>query len=115
MLVLHAMKRGHCMRLGALSMVLAASSVLGAAGARADAEKGSKCFANWSEAAQVVKKEQLVDVEQLNRFAQARLGGKIVRSTLCAIGQRFLYRVVVRPAQGQLKSIDIDAREPSKP
>ncbi|MGE8941227.1 hypothetical protein ACO2I3_04875 [Leptospira interrogans] len=103
------------MRLGASGLVLFAAIMLGAAGVRADSEKGSKCFSNWSEAAQVVKKEQLVDVEQLNRFAQARLGGKIVRSTLCAIGQRFLYRVVVRPANGPLKSLAIDAREPSKP
>ncbi len=103
------------MRLGASGLVLFAAIMLGAAGVRADSEKGSKCFSNWSEAAQVVKKEQLVDVEQLNRFAQARLGGKIVRSTLCAIGQRFLYRVVVRPANGPLKSLAIDAREPAKP
>jgi hypothetical protein len=109
------MKRINCMRLGASGLVLFAAIILGTTGVRADSEKGSKCFANWSEAAQVVKKEQLVDVEQLNRFAQARLGGTIVRSTLCAIGQRFLYRVVVRPANGPLKSIAIDAREPSKP
>ncbi len=103
------------MYLSAAGIALAISLVLGATGAWADPSKGSKCFADWSEAAQVVKKEQLVNVEQLNRFAQAQLGGKIVRSTLCAMGSRFLYRLIVRPPKGPLKSVAVDARQPQKP
>lgn len=100
------------MRLSAGGLAVAAPLLLGAPAAGAEEKTGSKCFANWSEAAQVVKKERLVNVEQLNRFAQARLGGRIVRSTLCAIGQRFLYRLIVRPATGPLKSVAVDARHP---
>lgn len=70
------------------------------------------CFASWSDAAKVVKQEQLVAVEQLSRHAQARLGGSIVKTRLCAIGQRYVYRLVVRLPSGLLRFFMLDAREP---
>ena len=71
----------------------------------------SGCYENWSEAALVIEREQLVVVEQLNTSAQARLGGPIVRTRLCAEGDRFVYRLVVRSPAG-LKNVSVDAREP---
>ena len=91
------------------SLALAAAVLVGTAEAEA---QPAKCFKSWSEAAQVVKQERLVAVEQLSRFSEARLGGTIVKSTLCEIGRRFLYRLIVRPALGPLRSVAIDARQP---
>ncbi|MCL4766430.1 MAG: hypothetical protein KJZ80_09375 [Hyphomicrobiaceae bacterium] len=71
-----------------------------------------RCFASWSEAAELVKQEQLVAVEQLSRQAQARLGGSIVKTTLCAIGQRYVYRLVVRLPDGLMRFFSLDARKP---
>jgi hypothetical protein len=93
----------------AASIVLATVILAGAGSAQA---QDTRCFANWSEAAQVAKKEQLVGVEQLSRFSKAQLGGDIVKSTLCAIGQRFRYRLIVRPKEGPLRSVEVDARKP---
>lgn len=81
------------------------------AGSPARAEE-RRCFASWSDAAKVVKQEQLVAVEQLSRHAQARLGGSIVKSRLCAIGKRYVYRLVVRLPGGLMRFFMLDAREP---
>jgi hypothetical protein len=71
-----------------------------------------RCFETWSEAAEIVANERLVAIERLSGVARARLGGDIVRTTLCDVGNRYIYRLVVRPASGRLKIISIDARRP---
>jgi hypothetical protein len=83
----------------------------------ASAGEGGRCFETWSEAALVAMRERLVAIERLTTVAGSRLGGEIVRSTLCFDGTRYIYRLVVRPTAGQLKVISVDARKPfdSKP
>ncbi len=73
--------------------------------------KEARCFASWSQAAEVVRKEQLVKVEQLSRQSHARLGGSIVKTGLCKIGERYVYRLVVRMPRG-LRFVTLDARDP---
>lgn len=80
--------------------------------AQTDVRGQKKCFASWSEAAPVVRREKLVGVDQLSRQVQARTGGGVVKSTLCTQGQRFQYRLVVRPRNGPLQSMSVDARQP---
>ena len=70
------------------------------------------CFSDWSAASILVKAEGLVTIEQLTKLAPAKLGGEIVRSTLCEAKTGFVYKLVVRTTGGQMKSIEVDAKHP---
>lgn len=70
------------------------------------------CHADWSVAAAVVKKEGLATVEQLLQLAKKAGAGDIVRTTLCQGDGAFVYRIVVKDAKGQLKTLNVDARKP---
>lgn len=81
-------------------------------GAVTPGRAGETCFADWSVAAPVVKKEGLATVEQLSQLAKSSGSGDIVRTTLCQDDGRFTYKIVVKDAKGQLKSLSVDARKP---
>jgi uncharacterized membrane protein YkoI len=70
------------------------------------------CFADWSEAAAVVKAEGLVTVEQLTKLAPAKLGGDIVRTTLCNTESGYTYKLVIRSASGKMSTVSVDAKNP---
>lgn len=73
----------------------------------------TKCFATWTEAAPVVRREALVAVEKLSHLVRASLsGGEVVKTTLCEESGRYVYRLVVREPKGQLKVVSVDARKP---
>lgn len=93
--------------------LLAAATVvtLVAAG---EARAGLECFTDWSEARAIVKKEGLVTVEALVRQAPSRLGGEVVRSTLCRNDAVFIYRLVIRDDGGTIKLVTVDAKDPFK-
>jgi hypothetical protein len=83
-----------------------APSVL-AAGPVAD-----RCYADWSDAAPVVRREALVPTMDLLQQARARKMGDLVRITLCEQQGRFVYRLVVLQAKGQFTNLTVDARRP---
>ena len=95
------------MRPSHLTLPIAALA-LGAFEARAE----PVCYADWSVAAPIVKKEGLVTVEKLTDLARSKLGSEIVKTTLCADGVRYTYRLVVRDANNQLKTLIVDAHKP---
>ena len=70
------------------------------------------CFADWSVAAPIVRREKLLSVEQLNELARSRIAGDLLRTTLCEDGGRFVYRLLVRDAKGVIQSMVVDARRP---
>jgi uncharacterized membrane protein YkoI len=70
------------------------------------------CIGDWSVAAPIVRKEGLVSVEELSAQIRARLDASIVKTTLCQEKGDYAFRLVVRGAQGQLKSLTLDARAP---
>jgi uncharacterized membrane protein YkoI len=72
------------------------------------------CIPDWSVAAPLVKKEGLVTVEQLTAMARSELAGDIVKTTLCEEKGGYVFRLVVRAPDGQLKSVTVDARTPFK-
>jgi uncharacterized membrane protein YkoI len=72
----------------------------------------SGCYADWSVAAPIVRKEGLATVEALSRLAQARISGEIVKTTLCREGGGFVYRLVIRSPEGRLFNRTVDARAP---
>jgi uncharacterized membrane protein YkoI len=73
------------------------------------------CYADWSIAAPIVRKEGLTSVEVLSRLAEAKISGDIVKTTLCEEKGGFVYRLVIRDPTGRFKSRTVDARTPFAP
>lgn len=94
-----------------LVIVLSALAAAVLAVSTVNADAGS-CIDRWSDAAPVVAANRLVDVEELASKAPKRLGGSIVKATLCKSNGDFTYDLVVRTGQGKLKSVTVDARNP---
>jgi hypothetical protein len=88
------------------SFVLAAV-VIASAPARAGG-----CYADWSDAAPIVKKEGLTTIEALAETARGKLSGDIVKTTLCEEGSGFVYRLLIREPAGRLVNRTVDARVP---
>lgn len=88
-----------------------------AAGGCASAARAAPnvCFASWSEASPVVAEQRLIAVAELSQLARKRLDGEIVRTQLCIENGRYIYRVVVRYANGAMKPHTLDARAPFTP
>jgi hypothetical protein len=92
------------------TIVIAAAALIAASGGAM--ANGPKCFASWSEAETVARKEALVAVEQVSTLARSSMSGaEVVKTTLCEEDGRFVYRLVVRDG-GQLKTVNVDARKP---
>lgn len=91
--------------------ILAAVLLLAAALAPMPLSAGG-CYADWSVAAPIVRKEGLTTVEALSRLAASRLAGEIVKTTLCQDNGEFIYRLVVRGPDGKLANRTVDARAP---
>jgi uncharacterized membrane protein YkoI len=71
-----------------------------------------KCWADWSDAAVIVRREALMPVERVNKIARDKHpGADIIKVTLCEEHGKFVYRLVLREKQGQLKSELLDARQ----
>jgi uncharacterized membrane protein YkoI len=80
--------------------------------ARTAAAGEEPCFADWSVAAPIVKKEGLVSVERLSDLVRANLQAHIVKTTLCGKDGTYLFQVVIRPVNGKLRTVTLDARQP---
>lgn len=70
------------------------------------------CFPDWSIAAPIVHREKLATVETLSAITASAIPGSIVKTTLCEEDGAFVYRLVVREANGKLTSHTVDARSP---
>jgi uncharacterized membrane protein YkoI len=70
-----------------------------------------KCWADWSEAAVIVRREALMPVERVSKMAGAKHpDAEVIKVTLCEDQGKFVYRLLLRERQGQLKSEVLDAR-----
>ncbi len=98
------------MRLMVPKLVLIAAGLLSLSGAAQAAD--GVCIGDWSEAAPIVQREGLVTVEAITGLNHEQLKGDIVKTMLCKEQGRYLYRFVVRQANGQLKTVAVDARQP---
>lgn len=72
------------------------------------------CYADWSVAAPIVRKQGLTTVETLWKLAQSKIFGEIVRTTLCEENGTFIYQLLVRDPNGRLVNKKVDARQPFK-
>jgi uncharacterized membrane protein YkoI len=89
------------------TLMLAAASVGAPPAPKAAA---ADCVADWSTAAQLVKKENLLTVEQVSASAAGAIPGQIMKTTLCREQGGYVYRLVVREAGGQLRNVVVDAQ-----
>jgi hypothetical protein len=71
-----------------------------------------ECLTDWGQAGEIVRREKLVTVQQLTQANAAGLIEAIVKTTLCKDGDDYIYKLVVRDAKGQLKTVVVDARNP---
>lgn len=94
------------MRFKSLSLPVAA---LVSAVTSGPADSAEMCYADWGAAAQIVKQFNLITVDQLAKAGAGQLDGQIVKTTLCKDGDDYIYKVVVRDAKGQLKTVVLGA------
>lgn len=76
------------------------------------AAASEECLTDWGAAGQIVRKEKLMTVQQLTQDESVLLPGKPIKTTLCKVGDDYVYKVVVRISGGALKTIVVDARRP---
>lgn len=80
-----------------------------------------RCFDDWSDAAPIVLRENLVPARDVQSWARKRLKVNVIRVTLCQDGDRYIYRLLVREPKGRIRNRTIEARgpldqgEPAKP
>ncbi len=97
-----------------LALALAAldSRTLGPTAAAASGPVVDRCYPDWSDAAPIVKREQLTSTKDLLQQARAQRLGDLVRITLCEQQGRFVYRLVLLEAKGRVTNLTVDARRP---
>jgi uncharacterized membrane protein YkoI len=91
-----------------LSLIVAGPNPYLAATAQAE----PACWPEWSEAAAVVERERLTSAKGVNSLARQHIGGDLVRITLCTQDGAYVYRLLVRNAQGHVATVTVDARRP---
>lgn len=78
----------------------------------ATAAPPERCYPDWSQAAEIVRAESLVTAKDVHERARTGQIGDVVRMTLCEDNGRYVYRLVVREAKGQVVKLTVDARRP---
>ena len=85
---------------------------LAPAGPGHSAQADEVCIEDWSTAVPVVKSEGLASVEAVTALARQRLKGDVVKVTLCMQGETYVYRLLLRGADGRHTRVIVDARRP---
>lgn len=69
-----------------------------------------ECLTDWGMAGQIVRRENLITVEEVSKSLAADGVGVLVKTTLCRSEDGYFYRLVVRSPTGQLKTTVMTAR-----
>lgn len=93
--------------LGAAMLAGVSSSAKGV-----NADEPLVCVKEWSVAATIAKDHELAPVTEIASKAKAANAGTIVKTTLCASGERYIYQVLLRGKDGAIKKVRLDARNP---
>jgi hypothetical protein len=93
-------------------LLLAVTASAGLFGSYAATAGDDPCFADWSVAAPIVKKEGLVSVEHLSDLVRAKLKAHIIKATLCGRDGGYVFHIVIRPESGKMRTITVNARKP---
>lgn len=62
------------------------------------------CLTDWGLAGQIVRRENLITVEDVSRSLDADGLGTLVKMTLCRSEKGYYYRLVIRGPAGELKT-----------
>jgi hypothetical protein len=62
------------------------------------------CLADWGRAGQIVRRENLITVDEVSKSLEADGIGRLVKTTLCWSDGAYFYRLVVLSPTGQLKT-----------
>jgi uncharacterized membrane protein YkoI len=81
-----------------------AGVVLSAAGDAAE----QNCLP-WSAAGPVIAQHSLLPANVIYQMVQSRTGGQIIHASLCQDGARFIYKLVVLGAKGEVSNVTVDA------
>jgi len=63
----------------------------------------------WSAAAPIIAKNSLLPAKVIYKMVQDRTGGTIVNQSLCEEGGKFVYKLVVLGAKGDVSNVTVDA------
>jgi uncharacterized membrane protein YkoI len=63
----------------------------------------------WSDAAPVIAKNSLLPANVIYQMVQSRTGGQIIHASLCQDDGRFIYKLVVLGAKGDVNNVTVDA------
>jgi hypothetical protein len=84
---------------------LAAAVVLPCGPVRAD-----DCLTDWGMAGQIVRRQNLITVEEVSRSLAADGIGELVKTTLCRSDEGYFYRLVIRMPTGELRTTVMHAK-----
>lgn len=90
--------------IGAVSAMVVAA-VLIARPATAD-----ECLDDWGMAGEIVRRENLITVEEVSKSLAADGVGQLVKTTLCKSETGYFYRLVIRSPTGQLRTTIMTAK-----
>lgn len=68
------------------------------------------CLSDWGMAGQIVRRENLITVEEVSKSLEADGIGELVKTTLCRSDDGYFYRLVIRSPTGQLKTTVMTAK-----
>jgi uncharacterized membrane protein YkoI len=63
----------------------------------------------WASAAPVIAQNSLLPANIIYQMVQSRTGGQIIHASLCDENGRFLYKLVVLGAKGDVSNVTVDA------
>ena len=72
--------------------------------------RAEDCLSDWGRAGQIVRRENLITVEEVSKSLEADGIGQLVKTTLCWSDEGYFYRLVVRSPTGQLKTTVMTAK-----
>lgn len=63
----------------------------------------------WSKAGPIIAQNSLLPANVVYQAVQKKTGGKIVNQSLCNVGGRFVYKLVVLGPTGEVTNLTVDA------
>ncbi|MBI1385699.1 MAG: hypothetical protein GC150_12390 [Rhizobiales bacterium] len=93
-----------------LASLLTTSGLAGSAGGADELA----CFSSWSDAGPVLRAERLMDPARLRAIAEQRLGGSMLRLSLCraTVDGVYHFRIVMIDDAGQIRTHTVRADDP---
>lgn len=93
-----------------ITLASAVAATLAPAASQADV-----CLPDWGIAGEIVRRENLITIEELRSEILPAGQGQIVKSTLCRSAKGYVYRFVVRDRAGQLRNTVVPAARSTEP